>query len=117
MFSLLLTLSLCSVDVLAYILRSGFCQENVRGMTQFNKTAYLGAWYEHSNTFELYELGGTCVRATYTDEGDRIGVFNEQVNEITGNYGNVKGSARPANQYRAEFIVGFEGIPFGNGDG
>ena len=29
----------------------------------------------------------------------------------TKSYGNVKGSARPANNYRAEFIVGFEGIP------
>merc|ERR1719192_1404567 len=42
----------------------------------------------------------------------------EQVNAITGGYGNVKGSARPASSDgRAEFIVGFSGIPFGNEDG
>jgi len=91
----------------------------IRGMDNFNKAGYLGSWFEYTNVFEFYQIGQTCVRATYTDEGDRIGVFNEGINTITGNYGNVKGSARPANPYskRAEFIVGFEGIPFGNGDG
>ena len=65
--------------------------------------------------FEFYQIGSECVRATYTDEGDKIGVFNEQVNKITGNYGNVKGSARFAsNDGRAELIVGFEGIPCEN---
>lgn len=91
---------------------------NVRGIANFDKSRYLGSWYEFANVFEFYQIGSRCVRATYTDEGDRIGVFNEQVNAITGNYGNVKGSARFAsNDGRAELIVGFEGIPFGNGDG
>lgn len=100
----------------SYIIRSGFCKENVRGMTDFSKERYLGAWYEYANTFEIYEIGGKCVRATYTDEGDNVGVFNEQVNTITGNYGNVKGSARFANpndpNKRGELIVGF-GETFG----
>ena len=52
------------------------------GMTEFDKDRYLGAWYEYANTFEVYEIGGKCVRATYTDEGDVIGVFNEQVNTM-----------------------------------
>jgi len=90
---------------------------NVPGMSNFVKKRYLGPWYEYSNVFEFYQIGGTCVRATYTDEGDKIGVFNEQVNKITGSYGNVKGSAKPASKYRAEFIVGFSGIPFGFGEG
>ena len=25
------------------------------GVTDFNKTAYLGQWYEHSNVFEWYQ--------------------------------------------------------------
>merc|ERR1711970_1040696 len=87
------------------------------GISNFDKNRYLGSWFEYSNVFEIYQVGQTCVRATYTDEGDRIGVFNEGVNTITGRYGNVKGAARAASKYRAEFIVGFEGIPFGNGDG
>lgn len=106
-FSLLLSLAN------SYIIRSGFCKENVRGMPDFEKDRYLGAWYEYANTFELYELGAKCVRATYTDEGDRVGVFNEQVSTITGRYGNIKGSARFANpddpEKRAELIVGFGG--------
>lgn len=108
-----ITILLCPV-AWTYIIRSGFCKENVRGMTQFDKDRYLGAWYEYANTFEIYEIGGKCVRATYTDEGDVIGVFNEQVNTITGNYGNVKGSARFANpddpNERGELIVGFGGF-------
>jgi lipocalin len=66
--------------------------------------------------FEFYQLGSECVRATYTDLGNEIGVFNEQINSLTGNYGNVKGSARPA-QRSGEFIVGFSNIPFGGGGG
>jgi len=108
-----LVIFLCPI-AWSYIIRSGFCKENVRGMTEFDKDRYLGAWYEYANTFEVYEIGGKCVRATYTDEGDVIGVFNEQVNTITGNYGNVKGSARFANpndpNMRGELIVGFGGF-------
>ena len=32
--------------------------------------------------FKLYFIGSTCVRATYTDLGNKIGVFNEQVNSM-----------------------------------
>jgi hypothetical protein len=52
------------------------------GIANFDKRRYLGVWYEYSNVFEIFQIGGTCVRATYTDEGDRIGVFNEQVNTM-----------------------------------
>ena len=54
----------------------------VLGISNFAKKRYLGPWYEYSNVFEFYQIGGTCVRATYTDEGDIIGVFNEQVNTM-----------------------------------
>jgi len=108
-----LLLLLCPIAH-TYIIRSGFCKENVRGIPDFEKDRYLGAWYEYANTFEVYEVGGKCVRATYTDEGEVVGVFNEQVNTITGNYGNIKGSARFANpddpEKRAELIVGFGGF-------
>ena len=52
---------------------------NVRGMAGFDKNRYLGAWYEYSNVFEIYQIGGTCVRATYTDHGSAVGVFNEEI--------------------------------------
>merc|ERR1711878_107750 len=69
----------------SYILRSGVCKENVRGIPDFEKDRYLGAWYEYANTFEVYQIGAKCVRATYTDEGDIVGVFNEGVNTIEQN--------------------------------
>ena len=51
-------------------------------MAKFDKSRYLGSWYEYANVFEFYQIASECVRATYTDEGDRIGVFNEQVNAM-----------------------------------
>jgi len=95
----------------AFIVRAGLCPEYVKGMSNFNKDAYLGQWYEYANVFEFYQdlpFGGKCVRATYTDEGDEVGVFNEYVSEVTG-YGNIKGSARFANPSsgRGELIVSF----------
>ena len=54
----------------------------VIGIPNFDKTRYLGSWYEYANVFEFYQIGSRCVRATYTDEGKRIGVFNEQVNSM-----------------------------------
>jgi len=81
---------------LGSIVRTGWCPENVRGVANFNRTAYLGRWYEHSNVFEWYQdltvVGARCVRATYTDLGERVGVLNEYVSTITG-YGYIQGSA------------------------
>lgn len=98
---------------IASILRTGRCDQSVRGMAGFSKAAYLGHWYEWANVFEWYQdlpFGGRCVRATYTDEGDRVGVLNEYVSKVTG-YGNIRGNARFANpsdpQMRGELIVGF----------
>ena len=52
------------------------------GMAGFDQSRYLGAWYEYANVFEIYQIGGTCVRATYTDEGTNVGVFNEAINTM-----------------------------------
>ena len=56
--------------------------EMFSGMAGFDKSRYLGAWYEYANTFEIYQIGGICVRATYTDEGNNVGVFNEAINTM-----------------------------------
>ena len=37
----------------------------------------MGLWYEYANVFEVYQIGSKCVRTTYTDEGNKIGVFYE----------------------------------------
>ena len=54
----------------------------IPGLANFDRSRYLGSWYENANVFEFYQIGSTCVRATYTDEGSKIGVFNEQVNAM-----------------------------------
>ncbi|XP_023332463.1 apolipoprotein D isoform X1 [Eurytemora carolleeae] len=88
----------------------------VRGVENFEVQRYLGVWYEYSSVFELFSIGARCVRATYSDLGNNtLRVFNEQVNYYTGNYGNLEGYAKPANETSdiAEFIVIFPDIPGG----
>ncbi|XP_023338682.1 apolipoprotein D [Eurytemora carolleeae] len=102
----------CLAAVQAAVPSFGACP-NVRGMTNFNKNSYLGVWYEYSNVFEIFQIGSSCVRATYTDLGTNVGVLNEQVNDLTG-YGNITGTARPA-ALSGEFIVGFSSVPFASG--
>ena len=57
-------------------------QLHISGLANFDRSRYLGSWYENANVFEFYQIGSTCVRATYTDEGSKIGVLNEQVNAM-----------------------------------
>lgn len=83
----------------------------VSGISSFDTMAYLGQWYEYSNMFEWYQdilaVGSKCVRATYTDQGDTIGVLNEYVSVITG-YGSISGSARATSgEGRGELAVSF----------
>ena len=55
---------------------------NFTGVSNFDIGRYTGTWYEYSNVFEFYDIGARCIRATYTDEGDKIGVLNEAVNSM-----------------------------------
>ena len=53
------------------------------GISGFDVGRYTGTWYEYSNVFEVFQIGGTCVRATYTDNGDgSVRVFNEQIKKL-----------------------------------
>jgi len=113
--SLFATFCVWRVDSLAF--NFGACPA-IRGMPNFEPAKYLGPWYEYANTFEIYQIGQSCVRATYTDEGPtQVGVFNEGINTITGNYANIKGNARITNpsDTRAELKVAFDIVPFGQG--
>ena len=50
------------------------------GIPSFLVAEYTGRWYEYANTWNVFDIGGTCIRATYTDMGDgSVGVFNEQI--------------------------------------
>jgi len=90
----------------------GVCPD-LRGVSSFDVSRYTGTWYEYSNVFEIFQVGGRCVRATYTDNNDgSVGVFNEQINAITGKYGNINGTARLADAAYAELVVNFDTVPF-----
>merc|ERR1712037_528324 len=106
---LLLLILSPSFSVAAIGISTGSCP-SVRGMADFDLSAYLGQWYEYSNMFEIYQdvfAGAKCVRATYVEEGGTVGVKNEYVSPLTG-YGSIDGSARFANSSAVgELIVNF----------
>merc|ERR1712212_283132 len=108
--SLLILILSPSFSLAAIGISTGSCPP-VRGMSDFDVSAYLGQWYEYSNMFEIYQdvfaVGAKCVRATYTEEGNTVGVMNEYVSPLTG-YGSIDGSARFANSSSVgELIVNF----------
>lgn len=42
---------------------------------------YLNKWYEAEKYFAVFELGGKCITATYSDKTNGVvGVFNKQIN-------------------------------------
>merc|ERR1712037_810944 len=107
---LLLLILSPSFSLAAIGISTGSCP-SVRGMADFDLSAYLGQWYEYSNMFEIYQdvfaVGAKCVRATYVEEGDTVGVKNEYVSPLTG-YGSIDGSARFANSSAVgELVVNF----------
>jgi len=89
----------------------GQCPD-LRGISNFTVTNYTGTWHEYSRLFLVGELYGKCVRATYSDNGDgTVGVFNEQISSLTGQYIFINGTATPADPQYAEFTVNFEQVP------
>ncbi|XP_037072578.1 apolipoprotein D-like [Pollicipes pollicipes] len=82
----------------------------------FQAERYLGKWYEYSNYFAIFQVGGTCVTATYSDAGyGRIGVLNQS--RKNGRKNDIRGQAVPAGrQGEAKLRVSFQGTPsFGSG--
>merc|ERR1719181_249517 len=95
-----LSLVIFAENIQAAVPSFGACPEN-RGR-------YTGTWYEYANVFEVFQIGGKCVRATYTDNGDgSVGGFNEQIKKLTGSYGSINGTASLADPGYAEFVVNF----------
>lgn len=50
--------------------------DGVAPVTGFEPARYLGTWYEIARLDHSFERGLTNVTATYTDEGETIGVLN-----------------------------------------
>lgn len=116
MLLLLSILSLAS-NSLALSMQLGRCPTTPTGLTNFVLNSYTGTWYEYSRSFNLFQLGGSCVRATYTANSTGVSVLNEQVNTFTNSYVSISGFARLADATKpnqANLIVSFNGVPFQN---
>jgi len=75
----------------------GYCDANIKPMQNFDPTQYLGKWYEQEKYFAIFQFGGKCVTATYTDAGAGIiGVSNKQLHVFTNAPTTIEGTARAA---------------------
>jgi len=91
------------------VLSLGSCP-GLRGVPDFQVLDYTGRWHEMANTWNLFDLGGTCVRATYSDRHDgSIGVFNEEI--VSEAVVSINGSAIQPDKSHAELIVNFDQNP------
>ncbi|KAK4328386.1 hypothetical protein Pmani_001214 [Petrolisthes manimaculis] len=81
----------------------------------FNSTEYLGLWYENQKYPVIFEAGGKCITATYSDNGNnKIGVLNSQRNILTNKETTITGEATfTGSTTEASLTVTFKGIPFG----
>lgn len=92
----------------------GKCPD-LRGIRNFTVESYTGRWFEYSKLFLIPEAFGKCVRATYTGKEDgTVGVFNEQISSLTGEYIFINGTATPGGTEYAEFTVNFDSVPVEN---
>ncbi|XP_049949651.1 apolipoprotein D-like [Schistocerca serialis cubense] len=61
----------------------------------FDMARYMGRWYEAERYFALFEFGGKCVSANYTDSGEgRVAIVNRQTSSITGIRSTIEGEVR-----------------------
>ncbi|XP_059481760.1 apolipoprotein D-like [Neocloeon triangulifer] len=66
----------------------------VKIMPNFQPALYLGDWYEYKKYFAIFQLGGTCTIAKYTDKGNGvIGVINRQFSSLLSRYNTIMGTA------------------------
>ncbi|KAF4530683.1 hypothetical protein B566_EDAN004922 [Ephemera danica] len=67
-------------------------------------------WFEHKKYFAIFQAGGTCVTAKYTDNGNGVvGVLNRQFNPLMDSYSTITGTAKLNNNEseEAKLIVRF----------
>ncbi|XP_071549749.1 apolipoprotein D-like isoform X2 [Panulirus ornatus] len=78
------------------------------------ETQYLGKWYEIEKYFAIFEIGGRCITATYSDKGSgKIGVVNEQIGVIGDKPNSIEAEAQfvDPDSGEAKLFVSF-GIDF-----
>ncbi|KAF2356923.1 Lipocalin/cytosolic fatty-acid binding domain [Trinorchestia longiramus] len=68
----------------------------------FDLSRYLGKWYENRSYFAIFQIGGRCTTAIYTDAGNGlVKVENTQINFL-GKTSGVVGQAKLANPESTE---------------
>ncbi|KAI4494126.1 hypothetical protein M0802_009160 [Mischocyttarus mexicanus] len=91
----------------------GSCPD-VQILTDFDVEKYVGVWYEIEKYFTVFELGGKCILANYTLNGNgTVNVINRQISSITGVAMSIEGYARfegPSNE--SKLLVTFPSVPF-----
>ncbi|XP_073825553.1 apolipoprotein D-like [Musca autumnalis] len=82
---------------LSEVISSGICNRNIPTVKHFNAKRYLGRWYEYAKYPNVFEKGGKCIYANYglLQNGD-IGIYNFNINEVTGKPNDIRGTAKLA---------------------
>ncbi|XP_049874549.1 apolipoprotein D-like [Pectinophora gossypiella] len=103
-----LSLRMCKAQVIF----PGACPD-VAAMADFNPNRYLGKWYEAEKYFALFELGGRCVTADYSEkENGVIGVVNKQLSSYTGIQSEIQGEANQVSRSdEGKLSVRFPSLP------
>ncbi|KAM7351003.1 apolipoprotein D-like [Cochliomyia hominivorax] len=94
LISLLVAFCLLRLSV-TQVIEAGGCDNNISTIKNFDASEYLGRWYENQNYPFIFTLGGKCIYAEYglLENGD-ISVYNYNINKLTGNANDIKGSAK-----------------------
>ncbi|CAG4983785.1 unnamed protein product [Colias eurytheme] len=96
----------------AQVVLPGGCPD-VAAMTDFIPSRYLGKWYEVEKYFAIFELGGKCITATYSEKDNgAIAVHNQQVNTYSGVKSGILGVAvQVSRSDEAKLSVRFPSLP------
>ncbi|XP_076637495.1 apolipoprotein D-like [Colletes latitarsis] len=111
MLRVCLILIIASVAV-AQVPFLGACP-NLETMPDFDLNRYIGKWYEAERYFALFEFGGKCVTANYSQgENGSVKILNKQISALTGVSSSIEGIGRVIGRNEdPKLIVTFPSLP------
>ncbi|XP_076663722.1 uncharacterized protein LOC143366491 [Andrena cerasifolii] len=106
---LLLTIASATMAQVPFL---GACP-NLETMPSFDLKRYIGKWYEVERYFAVFEFGGKCVTANYSqDESGSIKILNKQISALTGVSSSIEGIGRLVGRMDdPKLIVTFPSLP------
>ncbi|XP_015438393.1 PREDICTED: apolipoprotein D-like [Dufourea novaeangliae] len=86
---------------------------NLEAMQNFDIIRYIGKWYEVERYFALFEFGGKCVTANYSQgENGSINILNKQISSLTGVSSSIEGIGKSLGRTsESKLIVTFPSLP------